>query len=80
MKLYNIKISIVQNVNDPAKAGKKFLQFAEGNIPFLNMYYSKAAYDYLIGYQLKEFLDPGYFSRIQEKHNDQRGQTYYLKP
>tara|TARA_R100001440_G_scaffold75738_1_gene103817 strand:+ start:3598 stop:6084 length:2487 start_codon:yes stop_codon:yes gene_type:complete len=73
-------ISIVQNVNDPKKAGKKFLQFAEGNIPFLNMYYSKAAYDYLIGYQLKEFLDPGYFSRISEKHEDQRGQTYYYKP
>nr|BAR32744.1 putative internal virion protein [uncultured Mediterranean phage uvMED] len=72
--------SIVQNANDPAKAGKKFVQFAEGNIPFLNMYYSKAAYDYLVGYQLKEFLDPGYFDRISEKHNDQRGQTYFLKP
>ena len=72
--------SIVQNVNDPAKAGKKFLQFAEGNVPFLNMYYSKAAYDYLIGYQLKEFLDPGYFDRIAEKHNEQRGQNYFLKP
>ena len=73
-------ISIVQNANEPSKAGKKLLQLAEGNIPFLNMYYSKAAYDYLLGYQLKEFLDPGYFSRIEEKHNDQRGQTYYFKP
>ena len=44
------------------------------------MYYSKAAYDYLVGYQLKEFLDPGYFDRIAEKHNEQRGQNYFLKP
>jgi len=76
MKLLNI----VKNMNEPKKAGKKFVQFAEGNIPFLNMFYSKAAYDYLIGYQIKEYLDPGYFDRISSKHKEQRGQTYYFKP
>ena len=65
---------------DPKKAGKKLLQLAEGNIPFLNLYYTKAAYDYLIGYQMKEYLDPGYFDRISERHKEKRGQTYYLKP
>ena len=73
-------IGIVENVNKPQKAGKKFLQFAEGNIPFLNMYYSKAAYDYLIGYQIKEMLDPGFFERMKDRHEEQRGQTYYFKP
>ena len=73
-------IGIVENVNKPQKAGKKFLQFAEGNIPFLNMYYSKAAYDYLIGYQIKEMLDPGFFERMRDRHEEQRGQTYYFKP
>ena len=68
------------NVNDPAKAGKKLVQLAEGNVPFLNMYYSKAAYDFLIGYQIKEFLDPGFFSRMEGRHEEKRGQTYYLKP
>ena len=73
-------LGVVQNIAKPEKAGKKLLQFAEGNVPFLNMYYSKAAYDYLVGYQIKEFLDPGFFSRMEEKHEEQRGQTYYLKP
>ena len=62
------------------KAGKKFYQLAEGHTPFLNLYYSKAAYDYLIGYQIKEFLDPGYFKRMKRKHEEQRGQKYYMKP
>ena len=44
------------------------------------MFYSKAAYDYLIGYQIKEYLDPGYFERMRGKHEEQRGQTYYFKP
>ena len=73
-------INIGQSLNDPKKAGKKFLQLAEGNVPFLNLYYTKAAYDYLIGYQVKEYLDPGYFRRMKDKHEEQRGQSYYLKP
>jgi hypothetical protein len=71
---------IVQSMNDPKKAGKKFVQLAEGNVPFLNLYYTKTAYDYLIGYQVKEYLDPGYFRRMRDKHEQQRGQSYYLKP
>ena len=71
---------IVMNLDDPAKAGKKFLQFAENNVPFLNLYYTKAAYDYLIGYQIKEFLDPGFFERMRIRHEENRGQTYFLKP
>ena len=71
---------IVMNLNDPAKAGKKFVQFAENNVPFLNLYYTKAAYDYLIGYQIKEFLDPGFFERMRIRHEETRGQTYFLKP
>jgi hypothetical protein len=71
---------IVESMNDPKKAGKKFVQLAEGNVPFLNLYYTKAAYDYLIGYQVKEYLDPGFFRRMRDKHEQQRGQSYYLKP
>tara|TARA_R110000796_G_scaffold85448_2_gene185428 strand:+ start:235 stop:2736 length:2502 start_codon:yes stop_codon:yes gene_type:complete len=73
-------IDIISNINDPKKAGKKFVQLAEGNVPFLNLYYSKAAYDYLLGYQIKEFLDPGYFERIRQRNEEKRGQTHYLKP
>ena len=73
-------LDMVQSMNDPKKAGKKFLYLAEGHTPFLNLYYTKAAYDYLIGYQIKEFLDPGFFQRMKNKHEEKRGQNYYLKP
>ena len=71
---------MVQAMNDPKKAGKKFYELAEGHTPFLNLYYTKAAYDYLIGYQIKEFLDPGYWERMKSSHSEKRGQTYYMKP
>ena len=73
-------LNIFQSLNEPKKASKKILRLAEGNIPFLNIFYTKAAYDYLIGYQIKEFLDPGFFQRMKKKHEKDRGQTYYLKP
>lgn len=73
-------IDVVKNMNEPKKAGKKFLELAEGHTPFINLYYTKAAYDYLIGYQIKEYLDPGFFNRMKERNEEQRGQTYYFKP
>jgi|8_EtaG_2_1085327.scaffolds.fasta_scaffold01796_6 hypothetical protein len=77
-RIVSMTRSIIEG--DVLKTGKKFQQFAEGNVPFLNMYYSKAAYDYLIGYQIKEFLDPGFFARMEKKHQEKRGQSYFLKP
>ena len=71
---------MVRTMNEPKKAGKKFLQLAEGHTPFINLYYTKAAYDYLIGYQIKEYLDPGFFKRMKERNEKNRGQTYYFKP
>ena len=73
-------IDMVKTMNEPKKAGKKFLQLAEGHTPFINLYYTKAAYDYLIGYQIKEYLDPGFFKRMKDRNEENRGQTYYLKP
>ena len=73
-------IDMVKTMNEPKKAGKKFLELAEGHTPFINLYYIKAAYDYLIGYQIKEYLDPGFFNRMKKRNEENRGQTYYFKP
>jgi hypothetical protein len=73
-------IDMVKTMNEPKKAGKKFLELAEGHTPFINLYYTKAAYDYLIGYQIKEYLDPGFFKRMKDRNEKNRGQTYYFKP
>tara|TARA_R110000822_G_scaffold269948_2_gene393005 strand:+ start:1102 stop:3579 length:2478 start_codon:yes stop_codon:yes gene_type:complete len=73
-------IDMVKTMNEPKKAGKKFIELAEGHTPFINLYYTKAAYDYLIGYQIKEYLDPGFFKRMKDRNEKNRGQTYYFKP
>jgi len=62
------------------KFAKKNYEILEGNTPFLNLYYTKWVYDYLIGYQVKEMLDPGYFRRMRRKAYQNYGSSYWLKP
>jgi len=65
---------------DMKKFGKSNYSILEGNTPFLNLFYTKAAYDYLIGYHIKEFLDPGYFRRMRRKAYKNQGSKYFLTP
>ena len=61
------------------KAGAKALKLIEGNTP-IDAWFIKPAYDFLIGYQLKELLDPGYFKRLEGYYLKNTGQEFYLKP
>lgn len=60
--------------------GAKLLRFARGNVPFLNMWYTKAAFDHLIWNEMQEAASPGYLERTQDKAYAQRGTTYYWEP
>jgi hypothetical protein len=74
----NKLLSIVFNPKDVDNASKRILQLIEGNAPVINMFYTRAAYDYLIGYKIKEIIDPGFFERMRAKHEENRGQTYFV--
>lgn len=61
------------------KAGVKALRLFESNTP-VDIWYLRPAYNYLIGYQIKEMLDPGYFNRLQGYTKKTTGQEFFLKP
>jgi hypothetical protein len=51
------------------------------NIPFLNLFYIKSAFDYLIGYQIMETLSPGILRRMERKMEKDYGQDFlFTKP
>jgi hypothetical protein len=60
--------------------GAKATRFARGNIPFLNMWYTKTAFDHLIYNNMQEAANPGYLDRMQAKAYDQRGTTWWWNP
>ena len=64
-----------------AKAGKKAYRAISSNIPFLNLFYIKLAFDHMIGYQLMETMNPGGLKRVEKRMKKEYNQEYlFTKP
>jgi len=51
------------------------------NIPFLNLFYIKQAFDYMIGYQIMETVNPGGLNRIEQRMKREYDQEFlFTKP
>lgn len=48
--------------------------------PFINLFYTRAALNYLIFYQVQESLNPGYLRRLERRTKQDSGQDYWLPP
>jgi hypothetical protein len=62
----------------PLAAGT--LHELRGNIPFVDMWWTFHAFDYLVTYRLLEWLNPGYLRRYEDKVKRERGIQYWLRP
>lgn len=60
----------------PAKAFNDVLR----NVPFVNLFYTKWALDYLILYRLQEWSNPGYLRRMEHQLKDEKDQQFILPP
>ncbi|MCK1501507.1 hypothetical protein [Bradyrhizobium sp. 188] len=56
------------------------LKMARDNTPFMNMIYTRAAFDYLVTYRLQEWLNPGYLQRMEQGMKQRSGIEFWLKP
>jgi hypothetical protein len=61
------------------KAGIKAFRLLESNLPE-DIWFLRPAYNYLVGYQIKEMIDPGYFQRLENYTKRATGQEFFLKP
>ena len=60
--------------------GATLLNIAKSNTPFINLFYTKMAVDYLFLYQLQEMVNPGYLSRLEQRIMRDNNQTFFLPP
>ncbi len=56
------------------------IRFVQSNLPGQNLFYAKAALDYLIFYQLQEMANPGYLRRMERGFKSSRGQGFHIPP
>jgi len=59
-------------------AGKAAYRAVSSNIPFLNLFYIKTVYDYLIGFNMMETMSPGALKRVEKRMKKEYNQEYLL--
>lgn len=55
-------------------------RLVRNNLPFMNMIYTKMAFDYLVYYRLQDAINPGYLARYERTMKDKQGIEFWLKP
>ena len=78
---------ILQSANSDSKIQGHLARDLEGqlvkttiqNTPFVNLWYTRTALDYLFIWHLQEMMNPGYQRRYQQRINKQ-GQRFWLSP
>jgi len=60
------------------KAGKAAYRAVNSNIPFMNLFYIKTVYDYLIGFNMMETMSPGSLKRVEKRMKKEYNQEYLL--
>lgn len=70
-------LATIREGRDPSARG---VRFAIGHAPFLNLFYTRVALDYLFIYQLQEAVNPGYLRRMERLIERENKQRYLVPP
>jgi hypothetical protein len=60
--------------------GAEVLRFARSHLPFVNLWYAKAALDHAGLQDLQEYLSPGYLARMRRRARRDWGQEFWWRP
>jgi hypothetical protein len=56
------------------------LRLVQNNTPFLNLFYTRIALDYLILHDVQEYISPGTLARMERRAQREQGQTMLYRP
>lgn len=82
-KIYNTLIH-APGAKDPTgevkNVGDLMFKFGKENTPFANIFYARAALDYLVFYQIQEMMNPGSLKRMERRLKEENNQEFILPP
>lgn len=77
-------IGIYQAAREGQDVGAKSFDFLRNNTPVVNMFanglYTRAAFDYLIGYRMQELMNPGALRRMERRVKTKNDQEFIIPP
>lgn len=65
---------------EKTRAAAETIHLARQNVPFVNLWYAKAAIDHAGMHALQENLSPGYLGKMQQRAAKDWGQGYWFPP
>lgn len=65
---------------EPKDAAAKLVKAGMSMVPGVNLFYTKAGLDYLIMYQLQEYMNPGYLRRMESRIKRDNDQKFFIPP
>jgi|TARA_R110000803_G_scaffold107589_4_gene175746 hypothetical protein len=71
-------IDVFQGVRDGDPAAAKTFRLLINHTPFINLFYTRWAMDYLILNQMSEHMSPGFLARQKQRMMENTGQTLLL--
>lgn len=75
-ELFRLKTALQKGEDAGAKAMKLLI----ANTPFINLFYTRMALDYLFIYDLQETINPGYLRRLEQSIMRENNQEYFIHP
>lgn len=77
---FNDLLMMAQQLKRGENPAGDFLRFAKSNTPFMNLFWSKWATDYLLWNGLTEAAKPGYLQRAERNLKKNQGLEYLKRP
>lgn len=62
------------------KIGAETFQFIKNNTPLMNLWYTRAALDHLLFFNIQEAMNPGYLRRMKRRTESRNDQTFWWAP
>ena len=62
------------------KVAKDAVRFAISNTPYANLFYTRAAMEYMFFHGMMEHYDSGYLKRVERRLKEDYGQKYFFPP
>lgn len=72
--------TIFDKYKDNKDIGANFLRIVKGNLPVVNLWYTKQLLNHAVFNQIQEMMNPGYHRRIEQKIRKNQGVGYWWKP
>lgn len=72
--------TIFDKYKDNKDIGANFLRIVKGNLPVVNLWYTKQLLNHAVFNQIQEMMNPDYHRRIEQKIRKNQGVGYWWKP